>query len=136
MTEKELSRYYYLKKEIEDLQKRINELEETGGVSGIQYREVDVMSTPKNNPIQEKLMLLIDKLTERRISAIEEYLKIESYIESIEEAEIRQIMRYRFMDLKKWDEIDKILHNGKEYSKKKYYNYRDKYIPLYPDKVC
>lgn len=123
MTEKELSRYYYLKKEIEDLQKRINELEETGGVSGIQYREVDVMSTPKNNPIQEKICILIDKLTERRISAIEEYLKIESYIESIEDAEIRQIMRYRFMDLKKWKEIDRLMYYAENYSKNKYYNY-------------
>lgn len=126
MSEKELSRYYYLKKEIEDLQKRINELEETGGVSGIQYREVDVMSSIKNNSIQEKLMLLIDKLTERRISAIEEYLKIESYIESIEEAEIRQIMRYRFMDLKKWKEIDRLMHYSENYSKNKYYNYTKK----------
>jgi len=109
MSEKELSRYYYLKKEIEDLQKRINELEETGGVSGIQYREVDVMSTPKNNPIQERLVILIDKLTERRISAIEEYLKIESYIESIEDSEIRQILRYRYMDLKKFKEIEKLV---------------------------
>ena len=126
MSEKELSRYYYLKKEIEDLQKRISELEETGGVSGIQYREVDVMSSIKNTSIQERLIILIDTLTERRLSALEEYLKIERYIESIEEPEIMQIMRYRFMDLRKWKEIDRLMHYGENYSKNKYYNYMKK----------
>ena len=110
MTEKELSSYYYLKKEIEDLQKRIAELENTGGVSGMRYREVDVMSTPNNNSVQDMLCKLIDQLTERRISALEEYIKIEGYIASVEDVEIRQIMRYRFMDLKKWDEISKMMH--------------------------
>lgn len=110
MNEKELSRYYYLKKEIEDLQNRISELENTGGISGMRYREVDVMKTPNSNSVQEMLDKLIDKLTERRISALEEYIKIESYIENINDLESKQIMRYRFMDLKQFKEIAKLMH--------------------------
>jgi len=110
MTEKELKRFYYLKKEIEEIDKKITEIEETGGVSGIRYKEVDVMSTPLNKSILDKLDNLIDQWKERRLSAIEEYLKIERYINSIEDLEIRQIMRYRYLDLKKWEEISKLVH--------------------------
>ena len=82
-------------------------------------------SAPKSS-IQEKKMILVNQLIDARITALEKYLKIESYIETIEESEIRQIMRFRFLDLRKWDEIDKLMLCGKDYAKKKYYNYRKK----------
>lgn len=124
MDEKELSKYYYLKREIEDLEKRIIELEKTGGISGMRYREVDVMGTPINSSIQAKLDELLDKLIERRISALEEYLKIERFINNVEDLEIRQIMRYRFMDLEKWDKIDMLMNYSSGYSKLKYHRYK------------
>lgn len=123
MTEEELSRYYHLSQQITDIDKRITEIEETGGVSGIRYREVDVMSTRLNKTILDKLNYLMDLWTERRITALEEYKKIERYISSIEDLEIRRIMEYRYLDLKKWKEIDKLMHYADNYSKNKYYNY-------------
>ena len=132
MTEKELSRYYYLKIEIDDLQKRIAELENTGGVSGMRYREFDVMSTPLNVSIQSKLDILLDKLTERRISALEEYIKIESYISNIDDLKIRQIMRYRFMDLKTWDEIGTLMFCDRTTVSKIAKNYINNNFPTIP----
>lgn len=130
MTEQELSKFYNLKQEINDLQKRIDELESTGGISGMQYKEVDVMATASNKSIQEKIMILKERFIERRITAMEEYLKIERYIEGIEDLVIRQIMKYRFMDLKQWKQIDMIMHYAEGTSKKKYYRYKKQNCPL------
>ena len=96
MTEKELSRYYYLKKEIKDLEDRLQEF--GVGLSAINL-EKEISGTSIHNSIQEKRAILKEKWINARLTALEEYLKIENYIESVEEAEIRQIMRDRFLDL-------------------------------------
>lgn len=126
MNEKELSKYYYLKKEIENLEERI--ITFGVGVSSVKIKELNVDSSPRYSSIQEKVAELKDLWIQKRVEALEEYIKIEHYITNIEDSEIRQIMRYRYLDLKKWDEIDELLHNGINYSKKKYY----KYIKTYP----
>lgn len=127
MNEKDLSKYFYLKKEVDNLEERIITL--GVGVSSVKVKELNVDSSPKYASIQEKLTELKDLWMEKRVSALEEYIKIEHYITNIEDSEIRQIMRYRYLDLKKWDEIDELLHNGINYSKKKYY----KYFKSYPN---
>lgn len=127
MNEKDLSKYYYLKKEIDNLEERIKTF--GVGVSSVKIKELNVDSSPKYSSIQEKITELKDLWMEKRVSALEEYIKIEYYITNIEDSEIRQIMRYRYLDLKKWDEIDELLHNGINYSKKKYY----KYFKTYPN---
>lgn len=107
MTEKELSKYFYLKKEIEDLEERIEKL-------GVGIGSVEITDMPKGSKkivsIQEKVTELRNRYIEARISALEQYLKIENYIKSIEDAEIRTIMRMRFLDLKTWEEIGRELH--------------------------
>lgn len=123
MTEKELSKYYWLRKEIKDLEERLAEF--GYGVSATKL-DKEISGITSTESIQEKRVVIIEKWISARVSALEEYLKIESYIESVEDSEIRQIMRYRFLDLKKWNEIDKLMLCGKDYAKKKYYQYRKK----------
>lgn len=102
MTEKELSRYYWLKKEVKILE---NQLEEFGdGVSAINYDE-KIGGSGLAISLQEKRALIIEKLINARLSALEEYIRIESYINRIEDTEIRTIMILRFQELKSWDEI-------------------------------
>lgn len=108
MTENELSQYYKLRKEVEDLEVRIKEFGE--GVSGIEIKDIITQSSGKRESIQEKLMLLKDKWVEKRIRALEEYLKIESYIDSVGDPEMRTIMRLRFLDLMTWEDIGGIVH--------------------------
>lgn len=108
MTEKELNKYYWLKKEIEDIENRLIEFGD--GVSGIQYKEINVVSSHKVISIQDKRMELVNKLLEARVSALEEYIKIESFIETIDDSKIRQIMRYRFLDLKDWYRIGELMN--------------------------
>ena len=123
MTEKELSKYYWLRKEIKDLEERLAEF--GYGLSATKL-DKEISGITSTESIQEKRVIIIEKWISARVSALEEYLKIESYIESVEDSEIRQIMRYRFLDLKKWNEIDKLMICGKDYAKKKYYQYRKK----------
>ena len=114
MTEKQLSRYYYLKKDIEDLEFRINELKATGGISGIQYKEDVGKGSHVNKSIQDKLTNLMDILLEKRVSALEEYLKIENFMNTIEDSEIRLIIKYRFMDRMSWNQVaDKLCKDNK-----------------------
>lgn len=102
MTEKELSRYFWLKKEVKHLE---NQLEEFGdGVSATSYEE-KIGSSGISISIQEKRQLIIEKLINARLSALEEYIKIETYINKVEDTTIRTIMIMRFQELKSWDEI-------------------------------
>lgn len=102
MTEKELSRYYWLKKEVKILE---NQLEEFGyGVSAINFDE-KVGNSGINTTIQEKRAKLVEKLINARLSALEEYIKIETYINKVDDTLIRTIMILRFQELKSWDEI-------------------------------
>ena len=103
MTEKELSKYYNLKREVQDLEERIAEF--GSGVKSAQIKEVSVSSSHSTRSIQETKVELVAKLTEKRLSALEQYLEIERYIEDVDDVEIRNIMRYRFLDLMKWEEI-------------------------------
>lgn len=126
MNDKDLSKYYKLKKEVEDLENRIKEFGD--GVSGIEIKDIMITSTTPNSSIQERLMALKDAYIEKRLSALEQYWKIASYIESVDDPEIRTIMRLRNLDLLTWNEIaDKLSSESKdvsEYSvKHKYYRY-------------
>lgn len=116
MTEKELSRYYYLKKEIKDLEDRLKEF--GVGLSAINL-DKELSGSSVHNSIQEKRAILKEKWINARLTALEEYLKIENYIESVEETEIRQIMRFRFLDLYDWYKIGELMNYDRTTCSKK-----------------
>ena len=120
MTEKELSRYYWLKKEVKILE---SQLDEFGyGVGAISLEE-KVGSNGLSVSIQEKRVLIIEKLINKRLDAIEEYLKIEAYIDKVKEDDVRAIMKLRFQELKSWDEIGEELHMDRTTASKKMRKY-------------
>lgn len=121
MTEKELSKYYNLKREVQDLEERIAEFGD--GVKSSKIKEVAVSGSKSTKSIQETKVELVALLTEKRISALEQYLDIERYIESVEDVEIRNIMRYRFLDLLKWEEIGEKLFQDRTWIAKKVRKY-------------
>lgn len=120
MTEKELSRYYYLKKEISDLEERIIKL--GYGVGSVEISDMP-KGVPSNNTIQQRVVELREKYIEARVSALEEYLKIEKYISSVDDSEIRTMMRLRFLDLKSWEEIGREYHYDRTTVSKKIRRY-------------
>lgn len=117
MSEKELSKYYNLKREVQDLEERIAEF--GSGVKSVPIKEVSVSSSHSTKSIQETKVELVSRYTEKRIEALEQYLAIERYIEEVEDVEIRNIMRYRFLDLMTWEDIaEKLFQDRTTISKK------------------
>ncbi|MCI8760436.1 MAG: hypothetical protein HFJ34_04875 [Clostridia bacterium] len=108
MTKKELVEYCDLKKEIEDLEKRIDKIHRmTEMVSdtvqnGYKHRAVvfgiDLTRKRKLHIYENKLQNFYDKL-------FEEQNKIEDYIETIPKSDIRQIFRYKYIDNLNWLQI-------------------------------
>ena len=83
MDEKELSKYYHLKIEIQDLEDSIKEF--GYGIKSPQFDKIQVGSSHINSSIQERLLELQSRLIDKRLTALEQYLKIETYIEEIED---------------------------------------------------
>lgn len=131
MTEKELSQYYYLTLEIKDIEERINEFGEGLGSKGF---DNEISGNGKKDSIQEKYVELRSLWVEKRLDALEQYIKIEKYISDVEDAEIRLIMRMRFMDLKDWDEIGQKLNYDRTSVSKKVRRYIKSNIPTIPMK--
>lgn len=124
MDERELNKYFYLKKEIADLENRIIEFGD--GVKSMQISDVSVSSSHSNKSIQEKRLELISLWIEKRMSALEECLKIERYINEVDDPIVRQIMRLRHIDCQSWNYIDTKLGYAPDSSRKAYYRYRKK----------
>lgn len=111
MTKEELSRYYYLKKEIKQIEERIKEIDDTflsaNRINGMRYEK------RLSNP-QEQRMILIEKydkrLEEKKDEALKELMKIEDFIDSINDPEIRMIFRYRYIELTEWNKIAMLVH--------------------------
>lgn len=103
MSEKELSTYFELKREVKDLEERI----ENVGKLDESLTKVELVSL----------------LTEKRITALEQYLAIERFIETIDDPELRNIMRYRFLDLKAWQEIADLMFMDRSTVSKKVKRY-------------
>ena len=111
MTKEKLSKYYYLKQEIKQIEDKIKEIDST-------FMRASLINCEKferklSNP-QEKRMILIEKYEQKLEIAInksiEELIKIEEFINSIEDPENRMIFRYRYIELKSWNEISSLIH--------------------------
>ena len=111
MTKEELSRYYYLKKEIKQIEERIKEIDDTflsaNRINGMSYEK-------RLSNTQEQRMILIEKydkrLEEKKDEALKELMKIENFIDSINDPEIRMIFRYRYIELMEWNKIVMLVH--------------------------
>ena len=112
MTRNQLVEYCDLKKEIEELEKRIDKIHKTSEMvsdtvqNGYKHRAiiygVDLKRKRKLNMYENKLQEFYDKL-------FEEQNQIEDYIETIPQSNIRQIFRYRYIDGFSWNQIQVLM---------------------------
>ena len=112
MTREELIQYCDLKKEIEDLEKRIDKIHKTTEMvsdtvqNGYKHRAVifgvDLTRKRKLHAYEDKLQEFYDKLFEKQN-------KIEDYIEKIPKSDVRQIFRYRYIDNMNWKQIQVLM---------------------------
>ena len=111
MKKHELSRYYYLKLEIRQLEDRINEIESTvvgsSRITGMPNRK-----NKKSDPVERTVQLiskLKNKLENQKIKATEELIKIEDFISSVDDIDARLILTKRYIEFKKWEMISQEL---------------------------
>lgn len=141
LDKKELMGYQSLKREIENLQIRIDRLcaksEKIPVVTGkvkassavfpyTEHRVSVQMNLPEAADRVSRLMRIYEK---RKDEAEERMLAIEEYISSIKEPDVRQIFQMRYIDGRKQDEIAMELHIDRSYVSKiisKYMNYERK----------
>lgn len=117
MKEKDLNKFFWLQKEIKDLEERIAILD--SGVSAVKYDSLSISGSRHISTLQERITELKETWMEKRVSALEEYIKMEKYILSVPDEELRLILRYRFMDLMKWEQIgDKLGYDRTSVAKK------------------
>lgn len=122
MTEKELSKFYWLKKEIKEIEFKLDELGFGLGSPIMSDMPKVHSNTSPTEKLAEKRMQLIEIYIEKRISALEEHIKIERFIDTIDDPELRMIIRYRNLDLMKWEEIGDEMAMDRTTVSKKYHN--------------
>lgn len=106
MNKWQLSRYYYLSLEIKDIEDRIKTLRETS----VGSPKLTGMPTSHNNtnPLEKRIELIVsltEKLENKKIKAIDEMLKIEKFLTTIEDVETRMIFNKRYIEFKTWEKI-------------------------------
>lgn len=112
MTKNELVEYCDLKKEITDLEDRIDKIRKMSEMvsdtvqNGYKHRAVirgiDLKRKRKLHMYEDKLQDFYDKL-------FEEQNRIEDYIETIPQSNVRQIFRYRYIDGFSWIQIQVLM---------------------------
>lgn len=109
MTIKELSKYHDLKVEIKQIEDNIQELETTiigsSKITGMPTAHSTIGSPTERIGI--KLASLKDKLEKKKDKLIDEYEKIEDFLSTVDDNEIRIIIRKRFLEGKTWQDVSK-----------------------------
>lgn len=128
MTEKELNQLYWLKKEIIQLDNRLRRLENMSLVGSLVIRGMPFGNEVSDNVAKYscELVDLKEELSAKRQKYIVQVNKIEKYIDSIEDSEIRQIIRLRHVEGLKWEEIGGEMCMSRQSVKRRY----DKFIKV------
>lgn len=115
MTVKELSQLFYLNREIEMDTKRLEELRANVGslaspsLSGMPHGG-DNQSKVEREAVE--LAALEAMIVAKKKRCIAEQLRLENYIQSIEESITRQVFTYRFINGLPWEQVAACIGGG------------------------
>lgn len=126
MTKKELSRYYYLSLEIEDLEERKKTLESTSiGSTRITGMPTVHSNTSPTERIVELILELEKRIDNRKVEAMKEMIKIEKFVSGIPGIETRLIFTKRYIELKTWEQIGEDMHMSERTAQRMHKKYLD-----------
>ncbi|MCI9640510.1 MAG: hypothetical protein HFE72_10400 [Emergencia sp.] len=132
MTKQELSRHFWLQHEVKRQEKRLARLRKKQQLIREQGEVGDTVrdyKTGKGIPVriegvpeEEFTLPLMIKLLEEEIEknikeSQAEAVKIERYIQTIENPKIRELMRSRFLDCMSWEEVAEANFVAKDYAR-------------------
>ncbi len=109
MTIKELSKYHNIKIEIKQLEDTVEELETTV-IGSSKITSIPTMTNSDSSSTERigiKLAQLKSKIETKKETLIDEAHKIEDFLATVDEEEIRIIIRERFLNGKTWEEVAK-----------------------------
>lgn len=128
MTIHELSQLYFLEQEIQRYDARIDELRARR--TAISAPSFDKEPGGRRDPSDSKIAALTAEIIDlenllrlHREQRAVEHQRLERYIGTVEDAQVRQIMHYRFEDLLTWPETANRMHYSVEAVKKRLYRY-------------
>jgi len=129
MTLKELSQLYYLTREIEADQKRLEELEQIAGAPSLSkltgMPRASGMADSKVERLAAEIVDLQAIIAARQIQCIHERARLERWISEIPDSLTRQIFRCRFAEGMSWLQVADQIGGGNtiEGVKKRCYRY-------------
>ena len=122
MTLRELSQLYWLKREIDEDEKRLAELREEA--AGVPSPAGDGLprSTEVHSRVERLALDIVEierVIIEKRARCVYERARLERYIAAITDSLTRQIFTERFIRGKTWQEVADAIGGNTEYSVKK-----------------
>lgn len=108
MTKKELSQLYWLNKEIAMWQQKLERMEEKSTIKGKQITGIPSGGSRETSKVEEQVIRreeIKKKIAEQQNKAEKEQARLLEYITGIEDSLLRQIIQYRFVELKSWKEV-------------------------------
>lgn len=138
MTKKEVSRYYWLKHEIQTQKKRLKHLRDkkqegivadivndyrTG--TGIPIKIEGVSSDEFSRPV---MIHILEEKIEKNIKESEIAMReIEEYIQTIDDPRLREVMRSRFIDCLSWEMVGRKNYISPDYARQLVNKHFNKY---------
>ena len=119
---KNLNKLYWLKQEVIQIENQIKELTILSAFEMSGMPSSNSVSSPVEQ-FYNRLDKLRTKLEKAKIKVMEEKERLESYIESIEDAEIRVLARARYLECKKWEVIGDENHMDRRTASRKLEKY-------------
>ena len=115
-----LSRYRWDKVSLEEICKEIDACRANALPGGINYDGMP-HGSGNNSDLSDyavKYSELLEKLKAKREQLITDLAEISAAIEAVEDPRSNILLRYRYIQLKKWREIADIMHYTEDYVKK------------------
>ena len=125
MTEKELNQLHYINKEIEVLKEQLDELKSRSVIKGQEITGMPFVTGTSDKTAQIAVAIReIEELYEIKLREL--YVvrnRIERYINTIEDAELRLIVRLRSINNMFWEDIGVEMNMDRRTASRKYYKF-------------